>query len=127
MSYNNSSYFFSQQIKPIAKVNDDQSKLLVTFLQLLDAEFGKTYRYCTYPDHEYGCRVAIIFDDDGEELIRMHLDSTFRTDLPIVRESYNYFANFERQLERFWLKLYEKYKINKNEFYKRHKLKKLYR
>lgn len=127
MSYKDSSYFFSRQNKTIESINHDQESCLVMFLQLLHDEFGKEYQYCTYPDYDMGYRIGIIFDDDGEELVRVSLGSKYLTELKIVNESYQYFANFERQLKRFWIKLYEKYKINKNEFYKRQKIKKFYK
>lgn len=124
MSYNNSSYFFSHQ-KQLDKVNVEQEALVSTFLQLLYEEFGREYLHYSYADYELGCRVAVIFDLDGEELVRIHLGGS---NLIILNKKtqFEYISNYEKQLEKFWINLYEKYKINKNEFYKRHKIKKLF-
>jgi len=120
MSYNNSSYFFS----PMTKFSDTQMSVCVSLLRALEAEFGKSYRTCTYPDVDKQCRVMIISDLDGEELIRVDLCRNGYITLVNTRERFDYIANLDRQFERFWLELYKKYNINKNEYFKKHKIKK---
>jgi len=120
MSYNNSSYFFSPQ----SKISDTQMNVCASLLCALEDEFGRSYITCTYPDVDKNCRVMIISDSDGEELIRVDLCRNGSITLVNTRERFDYLANFDRQLERFWLALYKKYDINKNEYLKKHKIKK---
>ncbi len=85
-----------------------------------------SFKISTYPDYDLGCRVSIITDQDNDEIARIsQQNGKIRLYLPPSNESFNTIYNTDRQFERFWIAMYEKYKINKTVFFKKHGIKRL--
>ena len=101
------------------------------FINLIKEEFKDVkdvdLKVSTYPDYDLGCRVSIITDQDNDDIARLSFNNgKLRMYLPISNESFSTIYNLDKQFERFWLALYDKYKINKYTFYKKHNIKRLH-
>lgn len=79
-------------------------------------------RISSYPDEEIG-RVQILTDQDGDEIARICGTKLYLT---LTNEFFSFINNWDRQFERFWLAMYEKYKISKYTYYKKHNIKRLH-
>lgn len=100
------------------------------FIERVENEFDGlrdvTLKVTSYPDG-FGHRVRIITDQDGDELARLtDVDGMLKMYLPISNDLFTSIHNWDRQFERFWLSLYEKYKLNKHVYYKKHNIKRLH-
>lgn len=94
------------------------------FIKRIENEFDNvTCNVSSYPD-TYGNRVKIITDQYGDELARLtYTNKCMQLYLTISNELFTKIHNWDRQFERFWLALYDKYKISKNIYYKKHNVK----
>lgn len=97
------------------------------FIQRIENEFDNvTCNVSSYPD-AHGNRVKIITDQYGDELARLTCtNKCIQLYLTISNELFTRIHNWDRQFERFWLALYDKYKISKNIYYKKHNVKRIY-
>ena len=95
---------------------DNAIGLCNEFIELIRKEFSNLnieFSVSSYTDCELDSRVYILSDQDDEILRvnfkngKLHLFST------ITRETFTNIYNLDRQFERFWNALYDKYEIIK--------------
>ena len=97
------------------------------FIERVENEFDDVKcKVSSYPD-DFGNRVKIVTDQDGDELARLsERNGHLHLYLPISNELFTSIHNWDKQFERFWLALYDKYKISKHVYYKKHNIKRLH-
>ena len=109
---------------------NDLEEFTQDFINLIVNEFkdvkNVNLKVSTYPDYDLGCRVSIITDQDNDDIARLSFSNgKLRVYLPISNELFTTIYNLDKQFERFWLALYDKYKISKSVFFKKHNIKRL--
>lgn len=102
-------------------------ELELEFITRVEDEFDNvTCKVISYPV-THGHRVKIIMDQYGDELARVsNADDQLTLYLTITHEVFTHIYNWDRQFERFWLTLYNKYDVNKNAYYKKHRTRRIY-
>ena len=110
------------------KDTDNAMGLCNEFIELIRKEFSDldlVFSVNSYPDYELDSRVYILSDQDDEILRVNFKNGRLHLFLSITHETFTNIYNLDRQFERFWIALYDKYKINKKLFYKNHSIKHL--
>lgn len=110
------------------KDSDNAMGLCNEFIELIRKEFSDlnlVFSVNSYPDYELDSRVYILSDQDDEILRVNFKNGRLHLFLFITHETFTNIYNLDRQFERFWIALYDKYKINKKLFYKNHCIKHL--
>ena len=95
---------------------DNAMGLCNEFIELIRKEFSNLnieFSVSSYTDSELDSRVYILSDQD-DELLRVNFkNGKLHLFLSITRETFTNIYNLDRQFERFWIALYDKYKIIK--------------
>ena len=95
---------------------DNAIGLCNEFIELIRKKFSNLnieFSVSSYPDHELDSRVYILSDQDDEILRVNFKNGKLHLFLSITRETFTNIYNRDRQFERFWIALYDKYNINK--------------
>ena len=103
---------------------DNAIGLCNEFIELIRKEFSDLnieFSVNSYPDSKLGSRVYILSDKDDEILRVNFKNGRLHLFLTITRETFTNIYNLDRQFERFWLALYDKYDVNKQQYYKNHR------
>ena len=95
---------------------DNAIGLCNEFIELIRKEFSNLnieFSVNSYTDYELDSRVYILSDQD-DELLRVNFkNGKLHLFLSITRETFTNIYNRDRQFERFWIALHDKYKIIK--------------
>ena len=95
---------------------DDAIGLCNEFIELIRKEFSNLnieFSVNSYTDYELDSRVYILSDQDDEILRVNFKNGRLNLFSSITRETFTNIYNLDRQFERFWIALHDKYKINK--------------
>ena len=95
---------------------DNAMGLCNEFIELIRKEFSNLnieFSVSSYHDYELDSRVYILSDQDDEILRVNFKNGKLHLFLSITRETFTNIYNRDRQFERFWIALYDKYKIIK--------------
>ena len=98
------------------KDSDDAIGLCNEFIELIRKEFSYLnieFSVSSYTDYELDSRVYILSDQDDEILRVNFKNGKLHLFLSITRETFTNIHNLDRQFERFWNALYDKYEIIK--------------
>lgn len=95
---------------------DNAIGLCNEFIELIRKKFSNLnieFSVSSYTDYELDSRVYILSDQD-DELLRVNFkNGILHLFLSITRETFTNIYNLDRQFERFWIALHDKYKIIK--------------
>lgn len=95
---------------------DNAIGLCNEFIELIRKKFSNVnieFSVNSYPDKKLDSRVYILSDQD-DELLRVNFkDGRLNLFSSITRETFTHIHNLDRQFERFWIALHDKYKISK--------------
>lgn len=103
---------------------DNAIGLCNEFIELIKKEFSDLnieFSVSSYPDCD--SRVYILSDQDDEILRVNFKNGRLHLFLTLTHETFTNIYNLDQQFERFWIALYEKYNVNKQLYYKKHKSK----
>lgn len=95
---------------------DNAIGLCNEFIELIRKEFSNVnieFSVNSYMDKKLDSRVYILSDQDDEILRVNFKDGRLHLFSSITRETFTKIYNLDRQFERFWIALYDKYKISK--------------
>jgi hypothetical protein len=95
---------------------DNAIGLCNEFIELIRKKFSNVnieFSVNSYTDDELDSRVYILSDQDDEILRVNFKDGRLHLFSSITRETFTKIYNLDRQFERFWIALYDKYKISK--------------
>ena len=95
---------------------DNAIGLCNEFIESIRKEFSNLnieFSVNSYPDYELDSRVYIL-SDQNDEILRVNFkNGRLNLFLSITRETFTNIHNLDRQFERFWITLHDKYNINK--------------
>lgn len=95
---------------------DNAMGLCNEFIELIRKKFSNLnieFSVSSYTDYDLDSRVYILSDQD-DELLRVNFkNGKLHLFLTITRETFTNIYNLDRQFERFWIALCDKYNINK--------------
>lgn len=95
---------------------DNAIGLCNEFIESIRNEFSNLnieFSVNSYTDYELDSRVYILSDQDDEILRVNFKNGRLNLFSSITRETFTNIYNLDRQFERFWIALYDKYKIIK--------------
>ena len=95
---------------------DNAIGLCNEFIELIRKKFSNLnieFSVSSYTDCELDSRVYILSDQDDEILRVNFKNGKLHLFLSITRETFTNIYNLDRQFERFWRALYDKYEIIK--------------
>ena len=95
---------------------DNAIGLCNEFIELIRKKFSNLnieFSVNSYTDYELDSRVYILSDQDDEILRVNFKNGKLHLFLSITRETFTNIHNLDRQFERFWITLCDKYKIIK--------------
>ena len=96
--------------------SDNAIGLCNEFIELIRKKFSNLnieFSVNSYTDYELDSRVYILSDQDDEILRVNFKNGKLHLFLSITRETFTNIHNLDRQFERFWITLCDKYNINK--------------
>lgn len=95
---------------------DNAIGLCNEFIELIRKKFSNLnieFSVNSYPDYELDSRVYIL-SDQNDEILRVNFkNGRLNLFLSITRETFTNIYNLDRQFERFWIALCDKYNISK--------------
>ena len=92
---------------------DNAIGLCNEFIELIRKEFSNVnieFYVNSYTDYELDSRVYILSDQDDEILRVRFKNGRLNLFSSITRETFTKIHNLDRQFERFWIALHDKYK-----------------
>lgn len=92
---------------------DNAIGLCNEFIELIRKKFSNVnieFSVNSYTDRELDSRVYILSDQDDEILRVSFKNGRLNLFLSITRETFTHIHNLDRQFERFWIALHDKYK-----------------
>lgn len=92
---------------------DNAIGLCNEFIELIRKKFSNVnieFSVNSYTDYELDSRVYILSDQDDEILRVNFKNGRLNLFLSITRETFTKIHNLDRQFERFWIALHDKYK-----------------
>ena len=98
------------------KDSDNAIVLCNEFIESIRKKFSNLnieFSVSSYPDYELDSRVYILSDQDDEILRVNFKNGRLHLFFSITRETFTNIYNLDRQFERFWITLCDKYNINK--------------
>ena len=102
----------------MSDINDSDNAigLCNEFIESIREKFSNLnieFSVSSYQDYELDSRVYIL-SDQYDEILRVNFkNGRIRLSSSITRETFTNIYNLDRQLERFWNALYDKYNISK--------------